>query len=104
MDPDPDPDQETDLQKKQTNAKINCICYSLFFTNSSVLISNRTIAFQNCCPKILTSGIFFPKFKDFTFTRKLALGKFEIADFKYDNIFSKLQSKNTKQRHFWSQI
>ena len=34
----------------------------------------------------------------------MQLDKFEGADFKYNNIISKFQPKNTQIWHFWSQI
>ena len=49
--------------------------------------------------------IFGPKFRHFCFFAKfLQSGKFEGADFKYDNIVFKFHLKNTKIRHFWSKF
>ena len=61
-----------------------------------------TIFFSNSNPKVPESHIFGFKFKHFL--RNLKSGKSEGADFKYDNSFFKWQHKNTKIRHFWSQI
>ena len=54
--------------------------------------------------KIPKNGIFGPKFGHFFFWKFCKLDKCEGADFKYDNIIFKFQSKNTKIRHSWSQI
>ena len=65
-----------------------------------------TIFFSNSKPKVPESHIFGFRFKHFCFyfLRNLKSGKSEGADFKYDNSFFKWQPKNTKIRHFWSQI
>ena len=46
-------------------------------------------------------GICGPEFRHFCFSCEiLQLGKFKGADFKYDNIFFKIQCKNVQIRHF----
>ena len=66
-------------------------------TNSRTLISNMTIIFSISIPKTRKSGLFGPKFKIFYFLHvTLQQGKFEDADFKYDNGFSKLLPKTHK--------
>ena len=45
----------------------------------------------------LKSWPFYPKFEDFYFLHQtLQLDKFEVADFKYDNNFSKMLRKTPK--------
>ena len=87
-------------------------------TNSRTLISNTIKMFSNSSAKIRKSGIFGPKFRYFSlfsrffifFSRFLLLhqilqqGKFEDADFKYDNSIFKFHLNNTQIRYFWSQI
>ena len=70
--------------------------------NLRVLISNMIIVrFSNSCQKIPKQGIFNPKIRHFWFFEKIwLLDKLEGADFKYDNIFLKLQPKNTQIRDF----
>ena len=66
-------------------------------TNSRTLISNMTIIFSISSPKTRKPGLFGPKFKNFYFLHvTLQQGKFEDADFKYDNGFSKLLPKTHK--------
>ena len=54
-----------------------------------------TIILSNSSPKISKSGVFGPKYKDFYFFAQ-NLAKFEGADFKYDNGFSKLLPQTPK--------
>ena len=56
-------------------------------------------------PENTQIGHFWSKFSDFHFFHEiLQLDKFGGADFKYDYIAFKCQSKNTQIKHFWSQI
>ena len=66
-------DPNPDLQKKWTTDFLKSGPYTRFCnqTNSRVLISNITISFSKSCTKILKSGIFGLKFKDFYFCTKL---------------------------------
>ena len=58
---------------------------------------NMTIIFSNSSHKIGTYNMFGPTFKNFHFFHEtLQQGKFEGADFKYDNGFSKLLRKTLK--------
>ena len=43
-----------------------------------------------------------PKFA--VWIKKFIFGKFEGADFKYDNNILKIQRKNTQKRKFWPQV
>ena len=60
-------------------------------------MSNTTIKFSNSSHKIRKYNMFDPTFTNFYFFHEtLQQGKFEGADFKYDNGFSKLLRKTLK--------
>ena len=54
--------------------------------------------------KNMEKGIFGPKYMHFLCLQIFHLGKFECVDFKYGDIVLKSLAKNTKIRHFCSQI
>ena len=73
-----------------------------FLINFRVLISYMAIGFSNSSPKypnkaILALNLFF-----FFNMKFCVVANIEGADFKYDNSFTKFQSKNTEIRQFCS--
>ena len=73
-------------------------------TNLRVLISERKIVFLfQIVPQKYPNKAFLSQVQALSLFRKiLLLEKLEDADFKYDNIFFKFQSKNSQMRNFWS--
>ena len=71
-------------------------------TNLRGLISNKTIIFQNCCPKHPNQAFLVPNLT-FFFYRNLQLDKFMDLHLKYRNMFSKLQPKINEIKYFCSQ-
>ena len=61
--------------------------------------------FQHLWPEMLKKYSFGTRLLKFYFCTKVRIfGKFEGANFKYDNNFLKLLPKNTQVRKFWSQL
>ena len=118
-DPDPDPNlqkkQTPDFQKKGTlyqhllhEKKTHFDKFqgadfkydNSFFNILAQKYPNKAFLLKNTQIRHFQSQI-----QAFLFFREiLLLGKFEGADFKYDNIVFKFQPQNTQIRHFWSQI
>ena len=81
------------------------------YTNLKMVNSNMRMFFSNSSPKIPELHIFrhfqikiVSNLDIFAFLQNFQSDKIQGADFKYDNSFFKFQPKNTKIRHFWSQI
>ena len=68
--------------------------------NSTVVISNMTLAFSNFSLKILKKGLFGPNLRIYYWH----FDKFEGAVFKYGNNFLNLQPKIIQIRYFWFQV
>ena len=58
--------------------------------------------FQVLDQKYPNKAFLVPNLGTFVFLRNFELDKFEGADFRYVNTFSKFKLKSTKIRHFWS--
>ena len=98
--------------------KFRHFCFFLKFckqTHLRVLISNMTIVFLQFLPKNTEIRYFWVKntkirnfwsqFQAFSlFHDILQVDKFEGADFKYENIIFKFQTKKSRITHFWFQI
>ena len=113
-DPDPDRDTDQDLQKKRAQefqkrwAQNSLYGSKIIFDKvegADFKYGNRFLSMEKLPSNKYPKTHFCSCTKFCNYTNSLVLiSNMTIVFYKYDNSFSKLQSKNTQIRHFWFQF